>query len=158
VVRQVGSVSIRQQEQLRQRFQTQREIPMSQGQPARLYVSVDGTHVHEQEGWHEAKMGCVYGQDEPLGQHKCYVGRFCTSEEFGWHMWVAACQYGLREALEVVYLGDGAAWVRVEHDRHFQRAIFIVDWCHASEHVWDCGKALWGDGTTATKHWVEEPV
>lgn len=71
-------------------------------------------------------------------------------------MWVAACQYGLREALEVVYLGDGAAWVRVEHDRHFQRAIFIVDWYHAGEHVWDCGKALRGDGTTATKHWVEE--
>lgn len=59
-MRQVGSVSMRQQEQLWQRFQTPREIPISQGQPARLYVSVDGTDVHELEGWHEAKMGCLW--------------------------------------------------------------------------------------------------
>lgn len=156
VVHQVGSVSVQQQERERERFQTQRDIPVSQVQPHRLYVSVDGTTVHEQEGWHEAKTGCIYWEDEHLRQHKCYVGRFCSSQEFGWHMWLAACRYGLREALEVVYLGDGAAWVRSEHDRHFHRAIFIIDWYHASEHVWDCGKVLFGEGTPATDHWVQE--
>jgi hypothetical protein len=156
LVHQVGSVSVQQQQEERERFDAQREIPLAQVQPRRLYVSVDGTTVHEQEGWHEAKMGCIYWQDEHFRPHRCYVGRFCTSEEFGWQMWLAACRYGLREALEVVYLGDGAAWVRRERDRHFHRAIFIIDWYHASEHVWDCGRVLFGEGTAATEHWVKE--
>jgi hypothetical protein len=152
----VGSVSLQQQEHEREQFRTEREIPLSQVQPPRLYVSVDGTTVHEEDGWHEVKTGCIYWQDEHFQWHRGYVGRFCTSEEFGWHMWLTACRYGLREALEVVYLGDGAAWVRSEHDRHFPRAIFIIDWYHASEHVWDCGKVLWGEGTPLAEQWVEE--
>ena len=156
LVHQVGSVSVQQQEQERQRFEVQREIPISQTQPQRLYVSVDGTTVHEQEGWHEAKIGCIYWEDERLRVHRYYVGRFCNSETFGWYLWLAACRWGLRGAVEVVYLGDGALWIRSEHDRHFPRAIFIIDWYHASEHVWDCGKILFGQGTARTDQWVEE--
>lgn len=156
LVQQVGSVLVQQQEHDLGQFRSQREPPVSQAQPQRLYVSVDGTTVHETDGWHEAKTGCLYWDDEQLHQHKCYVGRFCPSEQFGWHMWLAACRCGLREALEVVYLGDGAAWVRSEHDRHFQRAVFIVDWYHASEHVWDCGKALLGQATALVNQWVQE--
>ena len=91
-----------------------------------------------------------------LGQHKCYVGRFCNSQEFGWQMWLAGCRCGLREAFEVVYLGDGAGWVRSEHERHFHRAVFIIDWYHASEHMWDCGKLLFGQGTEAADRWVHQ--
>jgi hypothetical protein len=156
LVHQVGSVSVRQQEEDLACFQAERAIPVSQVQPQRLYVSVDGTTVHEYNGWHEAKTGCIYWYDERLDQHKCYVGRFCNSQEFGWHMWLAGCRCGLREALEVVYLGDGAGWVRSEHERHFHRAVFIIDWYHASEHVWDCGKVLFREGTEATDRWVHQ--
>jgi hypothetical protein len=156
LVHQVGSVSVKQQEKELERFRVQREIPTSQVQVQRLYVSVDGTNVHEDDGWHEAKTGCIYWYDEHLRQHKCYVGRFCNSEEFGWQMWLGACRHGLREAFEVVYLGDGAAWVRSEHGRHFHRAVFIIDWYHASEHVWHCGKVLFGEGTGATERWVHQ--
>jgi len=153
---QVGSVSVRQQEQEHQRFEAQREIPTPQAQPRRLYVSVDGTTVHEREGWHEAKMGCIYWEDEQFKRRRCYVGRFCNSETFGWFVWLAACRCGLRQAPEVVYLGDGAAWIRSEHDRHFRRAVFIIDWYHASEHLWDCAKVLFGEGTRLTDQWVAE--
>ena len=155
-VHHVGSVLLQQQEHDLERFRIERGMPASQVQPERLYVSVDGTTVHEAQGWHEAKTGCLYWQDEHQRQHKHYVGRFCSSERFGWHMWLAACRCGLREAREVVYLGDGAAWVRSEHDRHFRRAVFIVDWYHASEHVWDCGKVLLGPGTALADQWVRQ--
>ena len=68
--------------------------------------------------------------------------------------WLEACRCAFREAEEVVYLGDGAAWIRTEHRRHFGRATFIVDWYHASGYVWDCGKALFGESTQATQKWV----
>lgn len=156
LVRQVGSVLLQQQEDALEQFRRTRDMPVSLVQPKRLYVSVDGTTVHEEDGWHEVKTGCIYWQDERFQRHKCYVGRFCCSEEFGWHMWLAACRHGLREAVEVVYLGDGAAWVRTEHDRHFRRAVFIVDWYHASEHVWDCGRALFGPASPLAEPWVQE--
>jgi hypothetical protein len=156
LVHQVGSVSVRQQQEERERFRDRREIPVAQVQPSRLYVSLDGTTVHEQESWHEVKTGCLYWEDEHFRQHKRYVGHFSSSEEFGWQMWLAACRYGLREAVEVVYLGDGAAWIRSEHGRHFHRAVFIIDWYHASEHVWHCGQVLFGEGTEATDQWVQQ--
>ena len=31
----------------------------------------------------------------------------------------------------------------------------IVDWFHASERIWDLGRALFGEGTTPTTTWVE---
>ena len=38
---------------------------------------------------------------------------------------------------------------------HFPGAVQIVDWYHASERVWDLGKALHGAGTDATAAWVD---
>ena len=156
VVHQVGSVAQEQQNQQLQRFFDDKQIPESQSKPERLYVALDGTTVHETDGWHETKIGVIYWEDERKRRKSCYVGRFETSETFGWHVWLEACRCGLRQAKEVVYLGDGAPWIRTEHHRHFGRATFIIDWFHASEYVWDCGKKLFGEGTKATEEWVKE--
>jgi len=155
VVHQVGSVALRQQDESLEVFLRSRQIPDSQICTDRLYIAPDGTMVHEKDGWHESKVGSIYWQDERFQRQERYVGRFENSEKFGFCLWLQACRYGLREAKEVVYLGDGAGWVRTVHDVHFNRAVFIVDWYHACQHIWDCGKALFGEGTDATKRWVE---
>jgi hypothetical protein len=156
VVCQVGSVAQDKQNQQLQRFFDDKRILQSQSSPERLYVAVDGTTVHETDGWHECKVGTVYFEDELKRRKSCYVGRFDSSENFGWHLWLEACKCGLREAKEIVYLGDGAPWIRTEHRRHFGRATFIIDWYHGSEHIWDCGKKLFGEGTEATERWVKK--
>jgi len=153
---QVGSVAQGQQNQQLQRFFEDKQIPESQTKPERLYVAVDGTTVHETDGWHETKIGVIYFEDERKQRKSHYVGRFETSETFGWHVWLEACKYGFRQADEVIYLGDGAGWIRTEHHRHFGRTTFIIDWFHASEYLWDCGKKLYGEGTEATKQWVKK--
>jgi hypothetical protein len=61
-----------------------------------------------------------------------------------------------REAKEVVFVGDGAPWIRNERGKHFGRSTFIIDWYHASEHIWDCGKVLFGEGNEATEKWVKK--
>lgn len=101
-------------------------------------------------------MGSIYWDNERGEPVSRFVGRFDNSATFGWHVWLEACRCGLRQAEEVVYLGDGAGWIRTEHDRHFGRATFIIDWYHASEHLWDCGKKLFGEGTQQTTEWVDE--
>jgi len=156
VVHRVGSVALCQQTQELEGFFADRQIPQAQAKPERLYVAVDGTTAHEKDGWHEVKVGSIYWEDEQFKKQKRYVGRFDNSQTFGWHVWMEACRYGLREAEEVVFLGDGAPWIRNERRKHFGRSTFIIDWYHASEHIWDCGKKLFGEGTKATEKWVKE--
>ena len=57
---------------------------------------------------------------------------------------------------EVVVLGDGAAWIWNLAAEHFGQRTEIVDWYHASEHLWTLGKALFGAGTAPTRAWVDE--
>ena len=52
-------------------------------------------------------------------------------------------------------LGKEAREERNLH-KHFGRSTFIIDWYHASEHVWDCGKILFGEGSKLTERWVNQ--
>ncbi len=55
-------------------------------------------------------------------------------------------------------LGDGAAWIWHLADEHVPREVQIVDWFHASERVWDLGRALHGDGTAKTEARVDRQL
>ena len=154
VVCHVGSVVREQQDQQLERYLENKQIPGPLSKPGKLYIAMDGTTVHETDGWHESKIAVIYFEDERKQRQNRYVGRFESSETFGWHVWVEACKCGFRQSKEVIYLGDGAPWIRTEHRRHFGRATFIIDWYHASEYVWDCGKKLFGEGTKETEQWV----
>ena len=156
LVHQVGGELLKQQDRQLEAFGQNHQPPPAQANPKRLYVTMDGTTVHEKDGWHEAKAGRLYWEDDRCQYHSRTVGRFDDSQTFGWHVWLAACRCGFREADEVVFLGDGAAWIRNERDRHFSRATFIVDWYHANEHIWDCGKALLGEGSAASQEWSRQ--
>jgi hypothetical protein len=151
----VGAVLLQQADQALNDFQKSRCVPEPRKTLKRLYVAADGTTVHETDGWHESKAGVVYWQDERSQRQRRYVGRLDRSEIFGWHLWLQACRCGLRQAEEVVFLGDGAPWIRNERRKHFGRATFIIDWYHALEHVWDCAKTLFGEGSPATQRWVQ---
>ena len=154
VVQQVGSVVLRQQKQQLEDFFESREFPTAVVSPNRLYIAADGTTAHEVDGWHEVKIGSIYWQNGDFNSDKRYVACFDNSQVFGWQLWLEACKCGLRGAKEVVYLGDGAGWIRSEHESHFRKATFIIDWYHLEEHVWNCGKMLLGEGTKATSRWV----
>lgn len=142
-------------QQNKHRFEDFQVNAKQQFGPDRLYVVADGTTVHEDDGWHEAKVGCVYWEDKRFVRHKRYTAGFDNSDDFGRMLWLEAKKCGLHEAKELVYIGDGAGWIRSLHQGRFGRATFIIDWFHADEHIWDCGKILFGEGTEQTKKWVQ---
>jgi hypothetical protein len=158
VAEQVGAAALAQQEAAWNQYQQTHEPPPEEQTSTRLYVAVDGTTVHEQDGWHESKVAAESWEDLRKTRQVRYVGRFSDSESFGQQVWAQACRWGFRTAPEVVYLGDGAGWIRTLQHQWFSRATFIIDWYHASEHVWDCGKVLCGEGTEATKQWVKRKL
>ena len=158
VVHKAGSSVLKRDNDQLESFFANRQIPESQAHPQKLYITVDGTTVHENDGWHEAKVGCIYFEDGQFKRQRRYVSSLDNSAIFGWQLWLEACRCGLRQAKEVVYIGDGAGWIRTERQKHFSKSTFIIDFYHASEHIWDCGKVLFGEGTKTTNRWVHKRI
>jgi hypothetical protein len=173
----VGGVAARQEEQLAAGM-SEWKTPAAEASPETLYVAVDGVQVHQEDGWHEAKCVACYWNDpaetgcadktldaraqasgaEPP-ERKCqtrYEVRFEGAAAFVGFVWALTCRCGLERAKRVVLLGDGAEWIWKHIGGLLKEAVCIVDWYHAMEHVWACGRALHGDGTPETQAWVKE--
>lgn len=123
-----------------------------------MYIEFDGTGVpvikeevkgrkgKQEDGsakTRESKVGCIFTQtttDEKghaIRDKKSttYIGAIETAEEFGKRLEAEAIRRGLWNAVTVVVLGDGAAWIRNIVEEHFYGAIHIVDFYHAKEHL-----------------------
>lgn len=130
------------------------QAPPAETHPERLYVTVDGTMVHQLNDWHKAKCVTCYWE-EPDGNRQARCGaRFTTASEFVAYVWALSRRCGLETAEEAVLLGDGAEWIWNQVGSLLKGATCIVDWYHAPEHVWACGRALHGGGADQTKSWV----
>ena len=68
---------------------------------------------------------------------------------------VEAERRGLRQAEQVIALGDGGNWIDPLLAALFHVLARIIDWFHASEHLWDCAKAAYGAGTAEAAQWAE---
>jgi len=135
--------------------------------PNRLYITMDGVlaHLHER-GWSEVKVGCCYHtqvrQDrkrperlEIRAHSPSYVSALEQAQTFGWRLWQEAVRRGVLSSEEVVVLGDGAHWIWNIAERHFPRALQIVDWYHASEYVWNAASAIWGEASPKRTAWAQ---
>lgn len=69
---------------------------------------------------------------------------------------VEAERRGLRQAEQVIALGDGGNWIDPLLTALFHVLARIIDWFHASEHLWDCAKAVHGAGTAQAAQWAEQ--
>lgn len=91
----------------------------------------------------EAKLGAVFTQTvtdaegEPLRdpESPSYVGTFAGSTEWGRRRRQEATRRGRARAQQVVFLGDGSAWVWERARLHFPEATQILDFYHAAEYV-----------------------
>lgn len=151
-------------------FSIQRRVAPSYSGPLRkrLYLSVDGimycTNQSEPDPdhpgekrliWQQMKVGCVYWQDEKEIWHKQIIWGRESPEEFGAALWRLACQCGYMQAKEKVFLSDGGVWCWEIHARYFSDATGILDWYHASEHVWTAARLVAPD---SPETWAAEAL
>jgi hypothetical protein len=88
-------------------------------------------------------------------EDKIVIGWQGDPVEFGRRLHWAALRHGLGRARNRLVVGDGAVWIwKVTEDR-WRGATELLDFYHASEHLWDLGRALHGDDEVATARWVE---
>lgn len=112
--------------------------------------------------WHESKLGVFYRHEqavrEPRGQllEKVVVGWQGEGLELSRRLHWEAQRGGLGRAHAVLAVADGAPWIwNVVGDR-WPGAHQILDFYHASQHLWGLGQALHPQDETTRQAWVEE--
>lgn len=148
----------------------QRAWPKAEQAPYRIYVSCDGimycTNQREPDPlhpgqnrmvWKQMRVGCVYWQTDDGTWHKRVLWGQEDAESFGVSLFRLACRCGYANAQEKIFVSDGGEWCWSIRATYFAQAVGILDWYHASEHVWACGKSQSSDGAQ-TQAWVEEAL
>lgn len=145
-----------------------------------VYVSMDATGVpmirKELEGrkgkqpdgsskTREVKLGCIFTQhhiDEKGRPWRdldstTYVASFENATDFGDRLHREALRRKVPQSKKVIVIGDGAHWIWELAEKHFPRAIQILDFYHASEHLKLLAQALEPDDPEKVKilleHW-----
>jgi hypothetical protein len=113
--------------------------------------------------WHEWKTGVYYPQEKSARTAggrgviagKLVIGWQGDPVEFGRRLHWEALRGGLGRARARLVVGDGAPWIwNVAQDR-WQGSAELLDFYHASEHLWCLGRALNGDDEAATAQWAQ---
>jgi hypothetical protein len=148
--------------------------------PFTLIIMMDGwlaRHRHSQWGakppekkadrvqWHEIKSAIIF-RLEDRGQtasgrryliHKQAVATPANTEptDFAQQVHREAMRMGLATATKVYVVQDGAVYLwNIFEDRFAQTADGVLDFYHASEHLWALAHELFGDGSAEAKRWA----
>jgi hypothetical protein len=147
--------------------------------PFTLVIEVDAWNIRERDDWGQtaaltqagqppARWHWVYGATVfRLDQRGQTAGGRAVITQRGYVMtrggvdrlrprlWAEAVRRGLGQAAHVLVVADGAVWIwRLVADR-FGSAHQLLDYYHASQHLWAVATAVHGEGTRAARAWVE---
>jgi hypothetical protein len=150
ITQEVGQKADQLEQQAADQMRQDRQA-LPQLEQGRLYVEADGAMVHFTDGWHEVKNLVCRWQDAREQWRQRVLCRREKVEAFTAMAWATAHGCGLENARQSVLLGDGIAWIWNHLGSIADEAVQILDWYHASEHLWATGKALHGEGTDACR-------
>ena len=138
--------------------------------PGTLLVEADGVMLRYRcTGWHEVKVGLVAGCVAGRLAAPSYVAAREDAAAFGPRLLTEAARRGALEIVRwegartgaglavlrrVVVVGDGAVWIWHLAAEHFGERVEIVDFYHASEHLWALAHALYGPGSAEATAWA----
>jgi len=94
-------------------------------------------------------------EQEPQRLVTTTVATMRDAAAFGPMVRVEAERRGVRQALQILALCDGGNWIDPLLAAFFGVIVRIIDWFHASEHLWDCARAAFGRDTPQAAMWAE---
>jgi hypothetical protein len=108
-----------------------------------LYVEADGSMIStREEGWKEVKLARMFKSSDCLNpnttsswlQQSQYVAHFGSSKEFCEKTEQILDSYG-RLKSRLVFITDGATWIKNWIEYSYPQSIAILDYYHACEHL-----------------------
>ena len=133
--------------------------------PGAWAVALEAARVRFEDGWHDVKAGVVFwaepqGDESGLAGGKAvaqsYVSETGPMEAAGERLNQEAVRRGIDPAKDlVVCLGDGAPANWNQFGLHFPHRVEVLDWYHATEHLWAAARDRLGEDGGRVAAWVE---
>jgi len=119
-------------------FEQGQAPPPATQQPPVLFIQVDGTGVRNRatRTSMETKVGVVFSERARVSANRIeLIDKRCVAslepaQAFGESLWLEAVRHGLEQAAQVVFISDGAAWIKGVHATHFPQALYVLDLWH----------------------------
>lgn len=130
----------------------------------------DGTSVNTTRGWREIRLSIFAkrGPGEPVVDlddwdqkrlpeptARAATAAIHTSETLGPQWRRSAARLGIKRTDQITVLADGAKWIWKEVEKNLPGATGVLDFFHASEHIYAAARALHGEGSSAATTWAE---
>ena len=130
-----------------------------------LYVELDGSMIctRNKESWKEIKLGRLFKGSDCLNPHSessylidsQYVGHFGASVDFGEKLSRVIDSYGdLKNRL--VFVTDGAAWIREWIADHYPVSVSILDFFHVMEHLSEFADRAFPGAPLEKREWCDK--
>ena len=124
-----------------------------------LYIQADGaavnTRIEDENGstWKENKLGIFFSNDDMYKRkdksniinHKEYVSYIGNVDTFKILVFAKAVELKYWEYESIVFISDGATWLRNMIDELFPEAIQILDKFHLIENTYDYAKFIFNE-------------
>jgi hypothetical protein len=142
-------------------FTTRTQSPLQQQDM--LYVEADASMLLTREqGWKEVKVGRVFKSSDclhPEGKqgvitHSQYLTQLGSHKSFSEKMEALVEEYTTNQE-QMVFISDGAPWLKNWIEDAFPQATSILDFYHLLEHLYDFSEVFFTDAQQG-KQWVEQ--
>lgn len=119
-----------------------------------LPLSVDGSMVPLQDGWHEVKLMAIGERraDGGVGALS-YAATLGSAEAFQAEAFGEVMRRGVPVAPDVVSVNDGAEWIQGLVDLHCPQAHRVLDFAHAAGYLGQAAAEAFGEETPAGTAW-----
>jgi len=128
-----------------------------------LYVEADGSMVFtREEGWKEIKAGRIFKASDSIRNdgkagcisHSQYIAHLGGHKTFSAQMEALIESYDVKKQ-QLVFISDGAPWIRNWIEDAFADAVSVLDFYHAAEHLHGFVEKFFTDKKAGSK-WAGE--
>ena len=137
-----------------------------------LYIQADGaavnTRIEDENGstWKENKLGIFFSDDDMYKRkdksniinHKEYVSYIGNVETFKILVFAKAVELKYWKYESIVFISDGATWLRNLIEELFPEAIQILDKFHLIENIYDYGKYIFNEDMKKTEKFKDKII
>lgn len=115
-----------------------RRVPEPAVGPDRVYVQVDSTGVHRRDTHHpmDCKVGIIFSKKALVSKNRiALIDKYAyasmeNAEQFGEHFMLECAKRGVFKASEVIFVSDGAHWIKHLQKQHLPKAVYVLDPWH----------------------------
>ena len=150
---------------------TREEIPRSQLSPTQKRKQTRAKRDKARGGrgrkyrlvGREVKNAVLYRADDCAQQsasrncllEKRYVSHLGDPKTFGKLLWTEMLRQGFDASRTLIWLSDGAEWIRKLAEHLPVRPLLILDLFHVKHRIWEVGRLLYGERSAKTTRWSQ---